>query len=92
MLQKFSQLNSDQQRIVLKSRFDLVPNTEYHGLEDEELTLLKCENLYEAIARAIFGTVFYADLLRRKVLNFLRYSWVNPAIRNLVGRNVNIEN
>ena len=72
-------LSLEKQQNLMRSRFG-ISHLKHHQELDDELTILPCENLYEALSYAITGTVRYEEEFRLEILYFIQNSWINPTI------------
>lgn len=83
-------LTQAQLKRLFKSRFDIVL-TEYPDIGDGDLTLKRCQNLYEALSYATTGTVLHESIFRRETLHFIQYCWFNPAVQNILEEDIDLQ-
>ena len=75
-MSEFQFLSAEKQRLMLQNRFD-ISFSKFHKVLDNKLTILPCNNMYEALSYAYTGLLKYGETFRQKILKFMKNSWIN---------------
>lgn len=70
-------LAREQQQYTLKARLNIT-STSFFKPDNDELRLMPCNNLYDALSFSYTGSTGFSDTFRTEILNFMKYAWVNP--------------
>ena len=89
-MSEFQFLSAEKQRLMLQNRFD-ISFSKFHKVLDNKLTILPCNNMYEALSYAYTGLLKYGETFRQKILTFMKNSWINPTLLEAFEKELNSE-